>query len=191
MIENLLYWDSKLFLYINNWGIGQEAFWLLVTSHYFWLLLFIPLLFLFFKKPYIQFVYIIIAFALLILVSDQFANLIKLSVARPRPCQIIYLLKEMNFIATHCGAYGFYSAHAANSTAIVLFAVLLLKHLNRYKLLYGLYGLCFVLLVSISRIMVGVHYPLDLVVGYLSGIIFAYLFYIVYRLLESKLTKKA
>ncbi len=191
MIERILNWDSELFLRINKLGIGQESFWLFVTSHYFWLFLFVPLFILLFKKPYKQFVYIILAFVLLILISDQFANIIKLTVQRPRPCQIIYLLKEMNFIATHCGAYGFYSAHAANSMAVVVFACLILKHINRFKPWYGVLGICFVILVSISRIMVGVHYPLDIFIGWIIGIIFAYLIYVVYRLVEIRYTKKA
>lgn len=191
MIERILDLDAQIFLYLNALGSNHGTFWLFITGHSFWLVLFIPLLILLFNKNYKQLLFIILAYAVLFLINDQLANLIKLTVERPRPCQLIHLLKQMNFIAPHCGAYGFYSAHAANSMAVVVFSILLLKHQQRFKLVYGILGICFVLLVSISRIMVGVHYPLDILCGWMAGAIISYTFFKVFKILETKYQKKA
>lgn len=64
------------------------------------------------------------------------------------------------------GMYGFVSGHATNSFALFIFLTLILnKKFNWLK-----YILCFwALLISYSRIYVGVHYPGDVICGALLG----------------------
>ena len=92
-------------------------------------------------------------------VTDQASSaLIKPLLARPRPCHsmTVHLLVD-------CGSgYSFPSSHAANLFGQALFFGLLFRK-------YLPYALAFASLVGISRIWVGVHYPLDMVGGMILG----------------------
>ena len=67
--------------------------------------------------------------------------------------------------------FSFFSGHAATSFALTFFVCLQLRH--RYPGLILLF--IWPVLFTLSRIFVGVHYPLDLVVGSGVGLLSAYL----------------
>ena len=70
--------------------------------------------------------------------------------------------------------YGFFSAHAANTFAIASFFYFSFKTRSPYFFLLFFWAS----IVSYSRIYVGVHFPLDIIVGgifgILTGLFFAY-----------------
>jgi undecaprenyl-diphosphatase len=110
--------------------------------------------------------------AILITFADQFTNLIKITFARIRPCNDASIAEQLR-ILHHSRDFSFFSGHASNSFANTTFLFLLLK--KRYKYI----GLLFIwpILFAYSRIYVGVHYPLDIFVGMIFGLITGYLFY--------------
>jgi undecaprenyl-diphosphatase len=70
------------------------------------------------------------------------------------------------------GLYGFFSSHAANSFGIATFFYLTQKkHSNLFKFLF-----LWALIVSYSRVYIGVHFPIDIVVGICFGIFSGYIF---------------
>lgn len=105
---------------------------------------------------------IVIAFA------DQLAqHVLKPVVDRARPCAEIGGAQVVEWIRLPNGMRhgpGFPSSHAMNNAAVAIFFGLVLQ--NR-KLLFALLSLA--LLVGISRVYLGVHYPSDILGGMLIG----------------------
>jgi undecaprenyl-diphosphatase len=97
-----------------------------------------------------------------ILVDSSIHLLIKPLVARPRPCHAEPAITWLRLIAGCGGKYGFPSSHAANtfSQAVVVGAF--------YKRT-RIYMFTFAALVSISRVYLGAHYPLDILAGGIYG----------------------
>lgn len=175
----LIAYDKALFLYLNtaSW-LRADAFWLFMSSKAAWLIYSVPVALLLIVKLRRAFISRLFVILLLFLVTDQTANLFKNNIRRPRPCREPGLLADMHFINGHCSEYGYFSGHAANSMGLVFFCSLLLGTLfPRYRTAVWTGGLLFVFMVSFSRVMVGVHYPLDIVSGWLWGAFCASLLY--------------
>ena len=80
------------------------------------------------------------------------------------------------------GLYGFVSSHAANSFGIAIFTALFLKNRWYWNLI-----LLWAVLVSYSRIYLGVHYPSDVLSGAFLGAFWAgILFLLTRKLLKLK-----
>lgn len=176
MIDQLLEYDTELFLFLNNLGAEPwDNLWLVITDKLASIPLYALLLFLLYKKFGAKSLLIfVLAVALMITFTDQITNVFKRGFTRPRPCGEADLIDQMRFIAVRCGKYGFFSGHASNSMAVAVFAGLMLK--PYYK------NLIFILLfwsavLAYSRIYVGVHYPLDVICGLTFGAISGFLFY--------------
>ena len=176
MIDQLLQYDTELFILLNNLGSTTwDGLWLIITNKFASVPLYIFLLFLLYKhyglKSMLVFVVVI---ALMITFTDQITNVFKRGFMRSRPCGVAELEEQIRFIAVRCGKYGFFSGHSSNSMAAAVFTGLLLK--PYYK------NLIFILLfwsavVAYSRIYVGVHYPIDILFGMTFGAMSGFMFY--------------
>lgn len=186
MIEELIKYDTELFLLLNS--LGNEAwdgFWLIVTEKWSSIPLYVVLLYIIYRKFGLKrTLFILVAVALLITATDQLANLFKYGIQRPRPCQVETLKPTMRFIAERCGRYGFFSAHAANTMALAVFLGILLKKWYP-NLIFGL--LFWAAFVAYSRIYLGVHYPLDIVTGMFFGSILGWVFYLLQDRIQQKI----
>ena len=177
MIDQLLEYDTKLFIFLNNLGSPTwDNFWLMITNKFlFGSFLGVLLLFLFYKKFGLKtMLLLVVVVALMITFTDQVTNLFKHSFKRPRPCGEEALSGQIRFVAMRCGRYGFFSGHASNSMAVAIFGGLFLRPYYK-KLIYFLVLISFV--VAYSRIYVGVHYPLDVICGLIFGVISGFTFY--------------
>ena len=181
MLENLLALDVQLLVYLN--GLGSEAYdglWLFITKQTNWTPLFLVLLYIIYTKVGIkQTLYIILAIAVLILITDQSTNLVKYTVQRLRPCNnpdiIIRAVKTSK-------SFSFFSGHAANSMAAAMFIYHVLKPYFKYTFLLFLWPLIF----AYSRIYLGLHYPLDILCGYLFGMMTGLFVYRIYQFTQIK-----
>ena len=103
------------------------------------------------------------------------ANLFKNGFERLRPCHLETLNDRLRAIGYRCGGrYGFYSAHASNAFALVVFVTSVIKF-NRKYIVILLY--IWAALLSFSRIYLAAHYPSDVLVGALFGSIIALIIY--------------
>lgn len=120
--------------------------------------------------------FVLIAVALAVGATDQFANLVKNAVQRFRPCWDDYMTDNgLQILERRGGRYGFFSAHAATCSAIATSVLWLLRKWGggrRERLLAGLL-VFWVAAVSISRIYVGKHFLGDILVGAAAGTIIA------------------
>ena len=176
MIDQLLTYDTELFLFLNNLGNETwDGLWLIITEKWSSIPLYAILLYLIYQKlgPRGTLI-VLLVIAAMITATDQLANLFKYGVERPRPCRVEALQQQMRFVADGCGRFGFFSAHAANSMATAVFVGLLLRPYFRYL---PFLLLMWSVVVSYSRIYLGVHYPLDIVTGMAIGGLLGFTFF--------------
>ncbi|KAB1067120.1 phosphatase PAP2 family protein [Tamlana haliotis] len=176
MIEELIKYDTELFLFLNNLGTpAWDNFWLVVTDKLTFVPLYALLLYLIYKKLGLKSLLImVVVIALMITFTDQITNVFKRGFQRLRPCGEPSIADQVRFIAVRCGKYGFFSGHSSNSMAAAIFAGLMLKPYYKYLMLILI---VWSLMVAYSRVYVGVHYPLDLLCGLTFGVIAGVLFY--------------
>ena len=109
--------------------------------------------------------YILFFLTLGVVVSDQLAGIFKYGILRLRPCHdstLDHLMREVE-----CGGqYGFYSSHASNTFLLANFLTVLLW--RKYKYL-PVFLFAWSALVAYSRIYLGVHFPLDILMGAAMG----------------------
>jgi undecaprenyl-diphosphatase len=106
-----------------------------------------------------RFIWVVVFSALAVALTDQSSSAwLKPAFERLRPCQVM----DVNLLVG-CGAgFSFPSSHAANLFGQAIFFGLLYKK-------YLPHLLVFAFLVGVSRIFVGVHYPLDIIGGAILG----------------------
>ena len=177
MLEELVLLDRELFLFLNNLGTESwDGFWMTVTNKWFSIPVYLILLILLYRYlGWKKTLVVLVTVALLITVTDQLANFFKYGVQRLRPCHDEDLIGSFRLVKKSCGGrFAFYSAHAANSFALATLFALIFKSRNRAISILILFWAA---LVAYSRIYIGVHFPLDIICGMLSGLLFGWLFY--------------
>ncbi len=178
MFDKLLKWDRETFLYLNGLGIEKyDAFWSIVTDITTWIPLYLLFIFLFFyKTPIAEGIRKIGVFIALTIFILLITDLTKNYVARLRPNNdeeinaLIRILKSPT-------DYSFFSGHAASSFAITVLVFLLLRKKYKWTIFFFIWPLLF----TTSRIYVGVHFPLDILVGIFVGVASGLLFYALHK----------
>ncbi len=186
MLEEIIELDKKALIFLNN--LGSESFdglWLCITNQVYWSPYFLLIFILLYKKIGKQnFILALFFIALIILFSDQTANLFKHTFERLRPCNdatLEGLIREVK----SSKSFSFFSGHATNSMATTTFVFLFLRKHFKYAFFLFLFPIIF----AYSRIYLGVHFPLDVLTGYSFGIFYGITFYKLYWKLQPKFVK--
>jgi undecaprenyl-diphosphatase len=178
MLERILQWDRETLIYLNSLGIEEyDLFWSTVTNIYTWIPLFLFFfLLIFWKYPRKEAIYITLTVISLIVFVLVATDLTKGFFERPRPNNnteinsIIRVLKNPS-------SFSFFSGHAASSFSITTIIILFLRKKVKWCWIFYVWPLLF----ALSRIYVGVHYPVDIIVGAIVGLLTAFGFYSLYK----------
>lgn len=166
-MNTLIEKDQQLLLFLNSLGSTSfDSFWLMMTGKWFWIPFYVILLYFVYKSfPLKKLIFVLVFIAIGITISDQLAGVFKIGIARLRPCHEELIMAKMRLV-TCGGQFGFYSSHASNSFFLVSFLSILIG--KKYKFIPYILVL-WAVLVSYSRIYLGVHYPLDIAFGAAVG----------------------
>lgn len=191
MIDFFLELDKNLFIELNSY----HAQWLdtimfLVSHKLTWVPLYIAIVYLIFrivglKKGIVA----VLCIALTIVLADQITStFMKPFFARLRPTHEPALKDLVHTVNDYRGEkFGFASSHAANTFGLALFVFLLFRDRTRQVRWIFLWAL----VVGYSRIYLGVHYPGDIIVGAVVGMICSVGCFVAYRKVAFAIATKA
>lgn len=178
MIEFLENIDRKILFAINaNHSSFLDQLMWIISEEYFGIPFYLLFLFLSFKmfgwKGALLFA---IGAGMTIGLTDLTAkHLFKEVFLRYRPSNNIEIGERLHIVNNYRGGtYGFVSSHAANMFAITTLAFLTLLK-DSSKLWYLIF--LFPIVISYSRVYLGVHYPSDVLCGGLLGTFIGWIFY--------------
>lgn len=183
MLEKIIALDKQLLVFLNSFGSETfDPFWLIITQKVNWTPFFLLLLFLVYKKLGTKQTLIIVLFvAVLLTLNNTFTDLVKNYFQRIRPCNDIDI-KEIIRNVKPSQTFSFFSGHAANSSAAMVFLFLVMRKFYKNFWWIFLYPLIF----AYSRIYLGLHFPTDILTGYIVGCSLGYLIYKIYQFFQKK-----
>lgn len=161
--------NAAVFLFINNFaGYWQtlDTLFVFITSYVAYSLFFLVGIYVVFYVPiradtgrklraWKRGMYIVLS----VFTTTVFVYILKFAIRHPRPFET---LSDVTVLAPITGGTSFPSAHAALTMALAIATYQWYPRLGRVLVL-----LAFV--IGFSRMFVGVHYPLDVLVGFLIG----------------------
>lgn len=189
-IDSLVRVDQDLTLFLNSVsGPVSDHFWLFFSNKIVWIPLYAACaVALFIRLGWKKALVLLATAALTFAICDQFANLIKNSVCRLRPSWNYRMVSGgIEILEGRGGFFGFFSAHSANAFAIA--ACLTIGFRNDTSHTYNLFfifSFLWAALVGSSRIFVGKHFFMDVVVGAIVGLTIGYFVSMLARYLIQK-----
>lgn len=184
MIDKLIEKDKKLLIFLNNLGTDYwDPFYMYITQQINWWPFFLLLIYLLLKKISLkQFGLLVLVLTAFFFFTDQMTNVVKYGVGRLRPVNDPEILSQIRYVRG-AGSPSFFSGHASNSSGSILLIFLILRKYYRFAWIIFFFPLLF----AYTRIYLALHYPIDIICGYIFGISSGFLFYYIYKHLNNKL----
>ena len=172
IVDTLIHYDQELLLVLNGlhapWA-DTLMYW--ITFKFTWIPMYLALAIITIKAEGKKSIGIFIAVIVAVTLADQITSgIMKPYFHRFRPCHEPDLAGMVHEITGCGGRFGFASSHASTSFAVAGVWFVLLRDKVSYMWLL----LVWAALYSYSRVYAGVHYPGDILVGALIGILVAW-----------------
>jgi len=170
-------------IYLNNLGTDfLDPIFMYITHQINWWPFFLIIIFLLLKKISLkQFGLLLLILTVFFVFTDQMTNLVKYSVDRLRPVNDP-LIEPYLRVLRKANSPSFFSGHASNSSGSILIIFLIMKRYYKYAWLIFFFPLIF----AYTRIYLALHYPLDILCGYIFGIASGFLSYYIFRYFNNK-----
>jgi undecaprenyl-diphosphatase len=169
-MEKIIELDKRLLLYLNGFHHpALDPVVLFITHTFTWLPLYILLLYLIIKHFKQDWWIFVIGIALTILLTDRITSgLMKPFFERLRPSREPSLQGLVHLVDGYVGGkFGFASSHAANTFGTATFFFVVFKAARKYFVWLFLWAI----VMTYTRIYLGVHYPGDIIVGGIIGVL--------------------
>ena len=170
MLDQLIEFDKKVLIYLNSFHTPWlDPIVLFSTQTLAWLPLYLFLLYLIIKeyrkKSWIVLLGIVLA---IVLANEITSSLMKPYFQRLRPSNEPSLQGLIHLVDGYKGGkFGFASSHAANTFGVATFFFLLFKTTKKWIGWLFLWAVA----MTYTRIYLGVHYPGDILVGGMIGVL--------------------
>ncbi len=192
MIDTIKQLDEELFLLLNgaHCTLCDTLMWY-ASKMWMWAPIYVWMVFMLFsRKSKLNAVIALLCIACLLFLTDFVAvKTVKETVMRLRPTHnprlqgLVHMVQDELGNYYKGGRYGFFSNHASNFAGVTVFFVLLMKPMSRW--VYAALA-AWVVLIGYSRIYLGVHYPLDVLVGFFYGTLAGLLMYWLFGKFEKR-----
>ena len=172
-VDMLINSDQDLFLWLNGHHtplLDSLMYW--ITFKYTWIPMYVLLIAIHLKKDWRKGWPELLVVLLAVAIADKITSgLMKPYFLRFRPCHDPELQGLVHQVTGCGGLYGFASSHASTSFAVAMtwFAFLRTKISNAWLLFV------WAAIYSYSRVYVGVHYPADILIGAMIGLLVGWL----------------
>jgi undecaprenyl-diphosphatase len=186
MVEYILSADRALFIFFNTWFSTPwlDVFFKTITEARNWIFPAVITAAVFIVKEKKKAVIILVLAGITVALTDLISvRILKPLFSRQRPCHPDILIDGCNYLLGKKRSYSFPSAHATN-----MFGQAVLLTLFYPKRI--VYFMTFASLIGFSRIYTGVHYPGDVLGGFIFGTIIAWAVYSLYFSLRRTIVKK-
>ena len=179
-MDTLLQLDNHLLLLLNYFHteFWDNAFWIM-SSTQIWIPMYVMVIYTLIKGQKMQSWLTIVAVIVLVVLCDRIStDIFKHGFERLRPTHDPDIGGVVKTVFGYKGGkFGFVSSHAANTMGIAVFTSLLFR--NRW---FSMFILIWSVAVGYSRIYLGVHYPGDVLGGFVLGAVLGYGVYKLYAL---------
>jgi len=179
MLEKELQLERNFFFFLNGSSSTiWDNFFYVCSYPWTWLIFYLCFLWVFiYKKNWKEIVCVLIAVGLLMLFCDQISSdFFKPLFHRLRPTHHPDFMNQVKTVFNYRGGrYGFISGHATNAFGFATFFALVIR--NKF---FTWTIFIYALLISYSRIYIGVHFISDVVAGAVVGTLIALCIYRIY-----------
>ena len=184
MLDYLNDIDTDALLAVNGLhDMFQDTLWWMVSAKWSSLLLVLALLWVLLHQNRRHALLVLAMLVLAFVIADQVSSgLIKHLVERLRPTHDPSLGNAVHVVNGYRGGmYGFVSSHAANAFAAATFISLVMRHR-----LVTISLIAWAVLQCYSRVYLGVHYPGDILGGFVVGILAGWLVWSLMRWIQHR-----